>query len=218
MKIYVVIPAYNEASKLHRVLEGVKKYTKEIIVVDDGSQDQTPQVAKKYRVILLQHKINLGVGAAKKTGVEAAFVQGADAVITVDADGQHDPRYIPQFITKLGQGYDIVFGSRNLGFNVPLVRYLGNKVGAVLINILFGIYRGDLLCGYLAFTKKAYGKIQWESTHYGVETEIVVKTGKNKLKYAEVPIEAIYLDKYKGATLLDALALLPSIIKWKFFN
>ena len=67
-----------------------------------------------------------------------------------------------------------------------------------------------------AFTKKAYKKVVWESNGYGVETEIVVKTGKNKLKYDEVPIEAKYLDKYKGASILDAISILPSILKWKF--
>jgi glycosyltransferase involved in cell wall biosynthesis len=215
-KIDIVIPAYNEAERIGAVLKEVTKYKFDVIVVDDGSWDETAKVVKRYKVRLLKHGINLGVGAARKTGVEAAWKLGADAVVMLDADGQHDPNNIPDFIGKIEEGYDIVFGSRNLGFNVPLVRFLGNKFAAVLISVLFGIYRGDLLCGYIAFTKSAYKKIVWESTGYGVETEIVVKTGKNKLKYDEVPIEAKYLDKYKGASILDAISILPSILKWKF--
>jgi len=216
--IAIVIPAYNEAERIGLVLSKLRNYKIPTIVVDDGSWDETAKVVKRYKVRLLKHGINLGVGAARKTGVEAAWKLGADAVVMLDADGQHEPKHIPEFIKKIEAGNDIVFGSRNLGFNVPLVRFLGNKFAAVLISVLFGIYRGDLLCGYIAFTKKAYKKIVWESNGYGVETEIVVKTGKNKLKYDEVPIEAKYLNKYKGASILDAISILPSIFKWKFLG
>ena len=215
MKIYIVIPAYNEAERIYSVLKQVFKYQDAVIVVDDGSNDQTTKIAGGLGAVVIRHETNLGAGAAKKTGAEAAWAMDADAVVMLDADGQHDPRHIPEFVEKLEDGCDIVFGSRNLGFNVPLVRYLGNKIGAVLINLLFGIYRGDLLCGYLGFTKEAYKKVKWESSRYGVEAEVVARTGKNKLKYAEVPIETVYLDKYKGATILDALVILPSVLKWK---
>jgi len=211
---FVIIPAYNEGSRIGEVIQGVKKYTKNIIVVDDGSGDNTSKVAKKSEVRVLRHRINLGKGAAMKTGVEAAFLLGAENVILMDADGQHDPKHIPQFLEKISEGYDIVFGSRNLSFGVPLVRFLGNKFGSVLIASIFHIYRSDLLCGFMAFTKKAYQKIKWDSSRYGVETEIVARTGKNKLKYTEIPIEAIYIDKYKGVTILDAIGILFNIPRW----
>jgi len=211
---FVVIPAYNEASRIDKVVRGVKKFTENIIVVDDGSSDKTSKVAKKSKVKVLRHRINLGKGAAMKTGVEAAFLLGAETVVLMDGDGQHDPKYIPQFLEKISEGYDIVFGSRNLSFGVPLVRFLGNKFGSVLISLLFGIYRSDLLCGFMAFTKKTYQKIKWDSSRYGVETEIVARTGKNKLKYTEIPIETIYIDKYKGVTILDAIGILFSIPRW----
>lgn len=218
MNIFIVIPAFNEEKRISAVLSLVKKNKLPIIVVDDGSNDKTYEIAKQDGVIVLKHKINLGVGAAKKTGVEAALKMGADAVVMLDADGQHDPKHILEFIDKLNDGNEIVFGSRNLGLNVPLVRFLGNKFGAVLVNLLFGIYRGDLLCGYIAITKKAYKKIKWESSRYGIETEIVAKTGKHKIKYGEVPIEAIYLDKYKGVSIIDAIMVLPSLLKWRINN
>ena len=211
---FVVIPAYNEASRIGKVIEGVKKFTRNILVVDDGSKDKTSEIAEKAGVKVLRHRLNLGKGATMKTGVEAAFDLGAEAIILLDADGQHDPKHLPEFIKKIDEGHDIVFGSRNLSFGVPLIRYLGNKFGSVLISLLFGIYRSDLLCGYIAFTKKAYQKIKWDSSCYGVETEIVARTGKNKLKYTEIPIETIYKDKYKGVTIFDAIGILFNIPRW----
>jgi glycosyltransferase involved in cell wall biosynthesis len=214
MLYFVVIPAYNEAERIGPVLRGVKKFTKNILVVDDGSKDKTSEIAKKAGVRVLRHRLNLGKGAAMKTGVESAFDLGAEAIILLDADGQHDPKHLHEFLEKLNQGSEIVFGSRNLSFGVPLVRYLGNKFGSVLISLVFGIYRSDLLCGYMAFTKKAYQKIKWDSRRYGVETEIVARTGKNELKYSEIPIETIYKDKYKGVTILDAIGILFNIPRW----
>lgn len=214
MNYFVIIPAYNEEPRIGEVIRGVKKFTKNIIVVDDGSVDKTSEVAKREGVKVFRHKINLGKGAAMKTGVETAFSLGAETVILIDGDGQHNPKHISEFLEKLSQGFDIVFGSRNLSFGVPLVRFFGNKFGSVLINLVFGIYRSDLLCGFMAFTKKAYSKIKWDSSRYGVETEIVARTGKNKLKYTEIPIETIYIDKYKGVTILDAIGILFNIPRW----
>lgn len=214
MKYFVVIPAYNEAPRIGGVLEEVKKNAKNIIVVDDGSKDRTEEIAEKIGVRVLRHRLNLGKGAAMKTGVEAAFDLGAGAVFLMDADGQHDPKHLPEFLEGIEQGNEVVFGSRNLAYGVPLIRFLGNKFGSILINLIFRIYRSDLLCGYIAFTKKAYSKIKWDSSRYGVETEIVARTGKNKLKYSEIPIETIYKDKYKGVTIFDALGTLLSIPRW----
>ncbi len=211
---WVIIPAYNEGPRIGKVIREVKKYTQNILVIDDGSKDQTSAVAQTSGVTVLRHRLNLGKGAAMTTGVEAAFSLGAQAVLILDADGQHNPKHIPEFLEKIEIGVDIVFGSRNLSYGVPLVRYLGNKVGAVLIALIFHIYRSDMLCGFMAFTRQAYGKIKWDASRYGVETEIVARTGKNKLKYAEVSIETIYLDKYKGVTILDAIGILFNIPRW----
>lgn len=217
-KIYIVIPVYNERSRLPAVIKGIERQTNSVIVVDDGSEDETYAVCKKMEITILRHKINLGKGAAMKTGAEMAFLLGAQAVIFMDGDGQHDPKYIPEFMKKISAGFDIVFGSRNLSFGVPLVRFLGNKLGSFLISLIFGIYRTDLLCGYMALTPFAYQKIKWDSSRYGVETEIVARTGKNRLKYSEIPMEAIYKDKYKGVTVLDAIGILFSLPRWKFLK
>lgn len=213
-KYFVLIPAYNEEPRINEVLSAVKRYTQDIIVIDDGSIDKTGEIAKKKGALVLRHRLNLGKGAAVKTGVEMAWYLKADSVVILDADQQHCPDEIPSFVNKLGEGFDIVFGSRKLGLNVPFTRLLGNKIASVLIKISFGICRSDLLCGFMAFTRKAYGQIKWDSARYGLETEIVVRTGKNKLKYAQIPVQTVYLDKYKGVTIIDALGVLLNIPRW----
>lgn len=225
MRIFVVIPLFNEEKHIAGVLKGVLKYGLPVVVVDDGSTDMSKPKIDEFRktnpsvgrkVVFLEHQINLGKGAAMKTGANYAYSHKADAVIFVDADGQHEPKELAKFIGILEtQKYDVVFGSRNYGYGVPLVRYLGNKLASVVIASLFNIYVSDVICGFRALTKKAYKKMRWESDGYGVETEMVVMVGKNKLKFCEVPVEAIYHDNVKGVTILDAFGILFSVLKWK---
>lgn len=216
MKSCIVIPAYNESKRIGKVLMELKGRNLPIIVVDDGSRDQTWEKAKEYGVVMLRHKINLGKGAALKTGCEAAFAMGADTVIMMDSDGQHKAEDLPRFLEKIQSGkFDVVFGSRNMGLGVPLIRFIGNKMASVLISLLFGIYISDLICGYRALTKKAYTLMNLKSSDYGIETEMVIKTAQSKLRYCEISIETIYYDKFKGVTILNALDILFDVIKWR---
>lgn len=217
--IAIIIPAYNEAKRIGVVLEELAKLKLPIFVVDDGSKDSTFEAAQGFNATLLKHKINLGKGASLKTGCSAAFELGAEAVVIMDADGQHKTADLPKFLTALQEGkYDIIFGSRNLRMGMPIIRFMGNKFASTLINLLFGIYISDLLCGYRAFTKDAFKKINWESSGYGIETEMVINTGRKGLRYCEVPVETVYYDKFKGVTILDALGILGSVIKWRIFR
>jgi len=216
MKIAVVIPAYNEASRIGDVLKDLSKVKVPIIVVDDGSKDDTYKIAHNFKVTLITHKINLGKGGALKTGCDAAFSLGMDGVVIMDADGQHKVNDLVRFFKELEGGkYDVIFGSRNLSFGVPFVRFIGNKFASVLVAFLFGIYVSDLICGYRAFTKKGYDKLRWQSVGYGVETEMVIRAGKYKLRHCEIPVETIYFDKFKGVTILDAFGIFFSVLKWK---
>ncbi len=221
MKIFIVIPVFNEENYIRSVIKKIKRQKLPVIVIDDGSTDLTllklRGVSKTVgcSIEVLSHNINLGKGAAMKTGAEAAFLQGADAVIFMDSDGQHDIGDLPKFVKKLNEGYEVVYGSRNMQMGVPLVRYLGNKTVSLLISFLFGIYVSDILCGYRATTNKAYDKIKWESAEYAVETEMVIRTAKNKLKYCEVPVATLYLDVFKGVSLMDAIGILFDILRWR---
>lgn len=216
MKIYIVIPLYNEEKHIGNVVRDVSSFNIPIVIVDDGSTDSSIKIIKKSNVILLRHDINLGKGAAMKTGAEYAFSKGADAVIFMDSDGQHSASDIPEFVKALNtESFDLVLGSRNYNYAVPLVRFIGNKIASLVISILFHIYATDAICGFRGLTKKGYGKIKWNSTGYGVETEMLVRAGKTKLPFCEVPVETIYHDNVKGVTMLDAFSVMLDVIKWR---
>ncbi len=219
MNIFIVIPFYNEEIYIKDVIKSVSKFRFPIIVIDDGSVDKSAKIVKNIKarnLTILNHNKNLGKGMAIKTGADYAFSHNADAVIFMDSDGQHLAQDIDKFVEVLKlRKYDIVFGTRIFGYSVPLVRYLGNKFASVFVNILFGIYVSDLICGFRAITKKAYKKLRWESTGYGIETEMVIMTKKFKLKYCEVPVQSVYHDRSKGVNLIDAVEIFWEVIKWK---
>jgi glycosyltransferase involved in cell wall biosynthesis len=214
-----VIPLFNEKKHISSVLKDISKYKLPIVAVDDGSTDGSTKKIIDCRlknVELLTHKINLGKGAAMNTGAEYAFKSGADAVIFMDSDGQHEGSDLPKFVDALESSkYDVVLGSRNFSYGVPLVRFLGNKFASVVMAFLFRIYVTDVICGFRAVTKSGYSKIRWDSDGYGVETEMVARVGKKGLRFCEVPVETVYHDSVKGVTLLDAFGVLGNVIKWK---
>jgi len=222
MKIVVVMPAYNEAGPISQVIQRVKRYTDCLVVVDDGSRDETYLRAKKsiqnnQEIFVLRHRINLGKGAALKTGCQAALKLGADIIITMDADGQHASSDIPQLVEKLKkENLDIVFGSRQISKKIPWLMFLGNKFLTKVINLLTGLSLDDTQSGFRAFTAEAYQKIAWHSQDYLVETEMIVKAGRHKLRYTQVPIQTIYKDAYKGTTILDGIKIVYHLFKWKF--
>lgn len=218
--IWIIVPAYNEGERLNKVISLVRKYSGNMptIVIDDGSKKPV-SLHKRENLTVLKHEINLGKGAALKTGISFAFRHGAQAVILLDADGQHDPQEIGDFVAKLEEGYDVIFGTRRSGRDMPLVRLLGNKFASIYVNLIFGIYVSDIPSGYRAISKKAYQKIEWQSPRYSVETEMVANLGKHKheLKYTEIPVKTLYLDNYKGFTVFDAISIFWQVLWWKLF-
>lgn len=221
MKIFIVIPVYNEEKHIGSVLSEIRKEKLPIIVIDDGSSDDSKvkiQNAKtKFKIknlTVLKHRINLGKGAAMKTGAEAAFALGAEAIIFMDSDGQHDPANLQAFVENLKK-HEFVVGSRNLSYGVPLVRYLGNKFASLLVSQLFGLYVSDLLCGYRGITKAAYKKLYWKSGGYGVETEMIVRAALAGVKVKEVNVSTKYHDAHKGVTIMDAINILFDVVLWR---
>lgn len=209
---WVIIPGYNEERNIAKVIENTLKFCKNIVVVDDGSSDRTSENAAK--AIALKHIVNLGKGAALKTGVEYAIMKGAKIIVALDADGQHDPAMIPKFLKALDD-CDIVFGYRKMSGRMPLIMRLGNWTINTMTEILFGISLKDTQSGYRAFKTKAYRKLRWDATDYFVETEMVANVGRKKLKYKQIPIATIYADKYKGTTVIDGIKIVLNMIWWR---
>jgi glycosyltransferase involved in cell wall biosynthesis len=218
-KITAVIPAYNEERTIGKIINNVRPHVDEIIVVDDGSGDDTFQAAKKSNghIIVLRHEINLGKGAALKTGCEAAIKLGAEKLVLMDADGQHDPDDIPKLLSKLEkENLDIVFGARETDKNMPFLRAAGNKIITKAVNLLSNLSLVDILSGFRALTSGAYKKIIWQSQDYSVETEMAINAGKRRLKYAQIPIKTIYTDDYKGMDIITGVKILLKLLKFKF--
>ena len=218
MNYFIVIPAYNESTRILKLLESLAPYKDKLIVVDDGSTDDTASIPRKMGITTLSHMINLGKGAALKTGCEYAFNHNADFVIVMDSDGQHNPKEIDSFIKEIEKGSEIVFGVREFDKEAPLIRKIGNIIASKLVKLIFDISLPDILCGFRAFTKNAYQKIKWSSRGYEVETEMVAKTGLNRLKYSLVTVETIYIDKYKGVSILDSFKILTNLLSWRIIK
>ena len=215
--IWAVIPAYNEHKNIVNIIKKTKKYVDNIIVVDDGSNDKTKDVAESSSAIVLRHVVNLGKGAALKTGCDFAAKKGAKFMIALDADAQHNPDNIPKFIEKLKK-YDIVFSYRKTSRKMPFVLQFGNWFISNVVNVLYFIRLKDTQCGFRAFSSAAYKKIRWNASDYSMESEMVARAGRQRLKYVQIPIETIYSDKYKGTTVIDGIKIVINMIWWKFFN
>jgi|TARA_Y100000031_G_C8213461_1_gene382138 glycosyltransferase involved in cell wall biosynthesis len=216
-RIFVVIPARNEEKHIGLVVKQTKKYVDKVVVVDDGSEDSTGKEAKKNGALVLNHIVNLGKGAALKTGCDYAVKNKADIIIAIDADAQHEPKEIPKFINALKEA-EVVLAYRKASKRMPLVLKFGNWFIDEIIKFLYGVKIKDSQCGFRAFTSKAYKKLRWKASDYSMESEMIAKIGKHKLPYTEVPIQTIYSDKYKGTTILDGIKIVFNLLFWKLNN
>ncbi|MBU4493174.1 MAG: glycosyltransferase family 2 protein, partial [Nanoarchaeota archaeon] len=154
-KVWVVIPAHDEEKHIEKVVKKTKRFAKNILVVDDGSKDKTAIIAERSGAFVLRHIVNLGKGVALKTGCEYAIKNGAEKIVALDADGQHDPKEIPEFVKALDNA-DIVFGYRRLNKNMPFVLRYGNWFIFFITKLLFGLKIVDTQCGYRAFKSRVY--------------------------------------------------------------
>lgn len=220
MVTVAVIPARNEAKRIGAVIERTLPFVDQVIVVNDGSTDDTLAVVQSLqssKVIVLHHQVNLGKGAALKTGCDAAVRLKADQIICLDADGQHNPTSIPAFLAALNAGdTDIVFGMRAFNSKMPMMMLVGNQLLSECIKWFFKVMVHDTQSGFRAFTAVAYQRLRWHSTGYEAETEMIVRTGQYQLRYTEVDIDTIYHDSYKGTTVLDGIKIFLHILRWKF--
>jgi glycosyltransferase involved in cell wall biosynthesis len=213
---YVIVPVYNEQRHIQLFLKKLKKYTKNIIVVNDGSIDKTAEILKKIKNInTVNLNKNKGKGAAMREGANLAWNLGAKGIVFMDGDNQHNPQYLPIFFESLKRGEDIILGVRVLKAHVPIYRMLGNKIAELLIIILFGVHISDILCGYRAFSKRIYKKIVWQSNDYGVETEVITLIGRKKIPYNIIVVDTIYIDKFKGFSIKDGIKIMLKLPFWK---
>ncbi len=200
-KVYLVVPAFNESKVIYDVINEIKDAGYEnIIVVDDGSCDDTFKEASRHGdVIVLKHFLNRGKGAAVKTGIEAAKILGADAIVTIDADGQHDPANISKMLDLIKDGHDVVLGSRLKDpKGMPKYKIVHNHIGNLCVWALFGLWVTDSQSGFRAYSKKAIDSIETKTDRYEYDSEIIREIYRNNLKFVEVPIEVRYTEYSMG--------------------
>lgn len=221
MKLLIGIPAYNEAHMIGKVLEMLPKRLSglqniDVLVVDDGSSDETAKIAYKSGVIVLSHLINRGLGAALRTIFAYALNQKYDILVTFDADGQHNPKDILHLIDPiLGNKKDVVIGTRwKQTAEVPFSRYIINKIANFITFLLFGIYTSDSQSGLRAFNQKALKMISTTTDGMEVSSEFFKEIQRNKLRFGEVPIQAVYTQYsiVKGQRMDNAPELLLRLI------
>ena len=216
--VFVVLPGLNEEKHVREVITSIEKQGfSNVIFVDDGSSDSTIHEVLKTNAFVLKHKINLGKGAAVKTGCDYALSKGAKIIVLMDSDGQHDPREIQKFLKAL-KNKDIVFGYRNFNKNMPFTMRFGNIFLSFASSILFGFKIKDTQNGFRVFTSDAYKKIRWFSRDYGLESEMIARASRHNLSYSEVLIETIYHDAHKGTTPLDGVKIFFNMLRFKFFG
>jgi len=219
MKIFVVVPAYNEEKTIAKVMEDLFEMGYEIIVVDDGSSDDTYNIVsriikEKKHGLLCRHLLNRGLGAALRTGIEAALIEDPDVIVTFDADGQHDPQDILSVSRPIINGdSDVVIGERNFK-QMPYSKKFGNEVMNFITMIFYGIKVKDSQSGLRAFNRKAAETIIINARDYGVSSEIIGEVKRHDLKLVEIPIKTIYTDysMTKGTNISEGLKILAKLI------
>ncbi|MGD8505603.1 MAG: glycosyltransferase family 2 protein [Candidatus Bathyarchaeota archaeon] len=219
--ISVIIPAYNEEKTMgdviHHTISVMKSFRMpfEIIVVDDGSTDNTRQVAAGYKVTLVSNGKNRGKGYALRSGFQRAK---GDIIVTLDADGAHTPKEIPELINPLFRGVDIVAGSRFLGggmYSTSRLNRFGNFVFNLLIMVLTRKCVTDSQTGFRALKREVLKELSLKSIGFEIETEITVKGLKNGFVFQEEPIDC-KKRKYsisKLRILPDGLKIFKTILK-----
>lgn len=224
MKVIAIVPAYNEAAQIASVVTALASQVSETIVIDDGSHDQTSQLAQQAGATVLRHLINRGQGAALETGRQAALFRGADIIIHFDADGQHDVNDIKTLIAPILQGeVDVVLGSRFLGqvVNLPFSKAVVLKLGVIFMYIFSGLRLTDSQNGIRAFSRRAAERITINHTDMAHASEILDTLAVSGLRYREVPVTVHYTPysvahAHQGAS--NAINIVRRLVVATFFS
>lgn len=189
------MPAYNESKSIANVILGCRKYVDKVVVVDDGSLDNTAELAESLGAYVVRHETNRGYGAALNNCFETARKLDAHAMVIIDSDGQHNPFEIPKLLEPLNNGFDLVIGSRFIngnGKNVPLYRKFGMKILDIATIMAGGIHVTDSQSGFRAYGKKAIECININGADMSAGSEILLQARDHRLKHTEVEIHCRY--------------------------
>lgn len=204
-RVIVVMPAYNAARTLEQTYKDIPEgCCDEIILVDDGSQDRTVELARKLNLVVIRHPENRGYGANQKTCYTEALRRGADIVVMLHPDYQYDPRIIPNIVLPIEQGQaDVVLASRfirdpllggPIKGGMPLYKYLANRLLSGLENLALGTYFSEFHTGYRGFSRRALEAVKFhlDSDDFVFDNEILVQLVLKRMRFKEVPVLTRY--------------------------
>jgi glycosyltransferase involved in cell wall biosynthesis len=214
--IWVVIAAYNEGQVLAETIRELLEYNSsyKLVVVDDGSTDNTSAIARNFPVHLLVHPLNLGQGAALATGIEYSFREGADIIVTFDADGQMRAEDIGPLVEAVaGEGLDVALGSRFLNApasDMPTLRKIVLRLGTIFTRLTTGLNITDTHNGLRAFRAEALRKINITQNGMAHASEILSEIARHKLTYKEIPVAIRYTpySRKKGQSVSNVINIL----------
>jgi glycosyltransferase involved in cell wall biosynthesis len=196
MTITAILPAYNEEVSIGSIVLHTRQHADQVVVVDDGSTDRTSEVAQLAGAYVIRHIRNLGKGAALKTGFEYVSQNGANVVVTMDSDGQHDPEEIPKLVIPILKGEaDMVNGSRYMNGNgkkTPFYRRIGQNVLDTATNLNTGLHVTDTQSGFRAFARHTLSFFKFKSNGLAIESEMLMDAANAGLKIKEVDIGVRY--------------------------
>jgi glycosyltransferase involved in cell wall biosynthesis len=215
--VVAVIPAHNEAKAISQVVLTMLQHVTMVLVVDDGSCDNTAALAEAAGALVVRHTQNQGKGAALRTGFKAAAKLNPDAVVTIDADGQHLPTETSRVIAPVLAGQaDLVVGSRYLQHTsrVPYHRVCGHYFFKLVINRLSGVAITDTQSGFRAFSIRALRMVNaFQADGFGVESEMQFQAHKFQLRVTEVPITVRYYQEVKRSVIKQGLTVLSQVLR-----
>ena len=217
-KVYILIPLFNEAEVIEEIIKKLSNVFKNIVVVNDGSTDESFHILKNLDVHLINHPINMGQGSAISTGFDYISKSDAEALITFDADGQHSVEDAEVFANAiLNSKSDIIFGSRFIkhSHNIPFLKRQVLTFATKITNFFSGMNLTDTHNGMKAIKKDALSMIDIEINGYAFESELIQCVSRKKLKYSELPTNIIYTkySKLKGQSLMNGFIILEDLIK-----
>jgi len=216
LRICVVIPSYNESDTIGSLVKGVLGKNLDVLVIDDGSTDQTRAIAKGAGAEVLTNKQNEGKGASLNKGFRYAIDKNYDAVITMDGDGQHSPEDLPKFAEALKHSSaDIIAGNRmSSSQGMPIIRWLTNKFMSYIISKVCKQYIPDSQCGFRLIKKNVLKKLNLVSANYEIESETLIDAYRKGFKIESIPVQTIYAEQVSRINpLIDTIRFFRYITK-----
>lgn len=201
LRVAALVPAYQAAAHLGEVLLGLGALSEppHVLVVDDGSRDATAEVARQFGAEVHSFAANRGKGHALLAGFER--LREFDAVVTLDADGQHPPACVPAFVEAARAGADLVLGTRAIGGDMPPLRRFANRFSSGWCSAIAGQRIGDSQCGYRLYRREVLVETPVRASRYEVETEMAVRAARMGFRVAEVEIPTVYGDETSHLSL-----------------